>query len=381
MKILLVINSLEGGGAERVACTLAQHWDAGGHDVTIITLHGGPIAYEVPDSVKLHSLESRRLLLGPGRLAALPVGAYELAQFMRKLEPDATISFLARANLIHVLTRAFGNQRPIYISERSFSEAEYVGPRRVVGAMVRRLYPFATQIIAISKGVRESLGRMGVPLSKIITVYNPQSLAAIRAEAASGGTRAEGAPFRIVMSGRLAEPKDYETLLKALAILRLEKKLDVRLVVVGDGPDKVRLHERSRALGIADHVEWKGWTTKVHAVVGGCDAFTFASTWEGFGNVLVEAMACGLPIVATDCPSGPAEILENGKYGFLVPMRDAAGIANAVAELMTKPEVYAEYKRRALEGAERFDVETISARYLEIMTSASSGDQPALATS
>lgn len=368
MKILLVINSLEGGGAERVACTLAQHWSTQGHQVSIVTLHGGPIVYDLPPEVQLYSLEARRLLRGPGRLALVPVGALELARLLEKLKPDATISFLTRSNLIHVLTRWFGNQKPIYISERSFSEAEYVGPRRVVGMMVRRLYPLATRIVAISEGVKNSLGRMGVPTANITTIYNPQNLDEIRAEAQSipAEKRPTQRSFRMVMAGRLAEPKDYGTLLEALAVLR-QRKLDIRLVVLGDGPHKAALHDKARALGVDDCVEWKGWVTNIHAVMATCDVFTFASTYEGFGNVLVEAMACGLPVVSTDCPGGPREILEGGKHGFLVPMFDHVRVAEAVQALVTDPSVYADYKARALARAEAFDVGRVADQYLRLL--------------
>lgn len=388
MKILLVINSLEGGGAERVACTLAQHWSSQGHELTIVTLHGGPIVYDLPPEVQLLSLEARRLLRGPGRLALVPVGAFELARLLDRLKPDATISFLTRSNLIHVLTRWFGNQRPIYISERSFSEAEYVGPRRVVGMMVQRLYPLATRIVAISEGVKNSLGRMGVPLSNITTIYNPQNLDEIRAEAHAPPSAPRHQPrverdrtsgsFRMVMAGRLAEPKDYTTLLEALAVLVRQRKLDVRLVVLGDGPHKAALHDKARALGVDDCVEWKGWVTNIHAVMATCDVFTFASTYEGFGNVLVEAMACGLPVVSTDCPGGPREILEDGKHGFLVPMGDHVRIADAVQALATDEQVYADYKQRALARAEDFEVSIVADQYLRLLKGGALEEAPEL---
>ncbi len=372
MLILIVINSLEGGGAERVACTLAKHWSLQGHELHIVTLHGGPIVYELPPEVRLHSLEARRLLRGPGRLALVPVGALELARLLDRLEPDATISFLTRSNLVHILTRWFGNRRPIYISERSFSEAEYVGPRRVVGMMVKRLYPLATGIVAISEGVKNSLGRMGVPLSTITAIYNPQNLDEIRAAAQTVTRKRSAGSFRMVMAGRLAEPKDYSTLLEALAVLVRQRKLDVRLIVLGDGPHKAALHAKARALGVADCVEWKGWVNDIHAVMATCDVFTFASTYEGFGNVIVEAMACGLPVVSTDCPGGPREILEDGRHGFLVPMGDHERIADAVQALATDAAVYADYKNRALERAECFDVSLVADQYLELL----SGDVP-----
>ena len=106
----------------------------------------------------------------------------------------------------------------------------------------------------------------------------------------------------------------------------------------------------------------------IHAVMARCDVFALTSIYEGFANVLVEAMACGLPVISTDCPSGPAELLEGGTHGFLVPVGDAAAIADAVHALSEDPAVYADYQRRALARAERFDVSIAGQQYLTVLT-------------
>ena len=368
MKIAIVINSLEGGGAERVACTLATHLRRARHEVLIVTLHGGNIAYELPADVRVRHLRSRRFMHGWQRLAFLPLAAAELAAVLAREKPDATISFLTRSNLAHVLTRFYGNRRAIYISERVDAEAEYVGQKRLLGAMVRRLYARADHIVAISEGVRQSLGRMAIPLARITTVHNPQDLAAIRAAAASAPPRPESRrPFRVVMAGRLTRQKGYPTMLDVLSILVNERKLEVQLVVLGDGPDRAALAAQAEQLGVWDCIEWVGWVKNIHAMMGSCDAFAFTSLYEGFGNALVEAMACGLPVVSTDCPSGPAEILDGGRYGFLVPVGDALAIANALASLMNDDALRASYAQRAREGAARFDVSDVAARYLAVM--------------
>jgi glycosyltransferase involved in cell wall biosynthesis len=368
VKIAIVINSLEGGGAERVACTLATHLRREQHEVLIVTLHGGAIAYELPADVTVRHLRSRRFMHGWQRLALLPVAAAELTFLLAREKPDATISFLTRSNLAHVLTRLYGNRRPIFISERVDAEAEYIGQKRVLGEMVRRLYAQADHIVAISEGVRQSLGRMAIPLTRITTIHNPQNLAAIRAAAASAPPRpTERRPFRVVMAGRLTRQKGYPTMLDALSILVNERKLDVRLVVLGEGPDGPALAAQAEHLGVWDCIEWVGWVKDIHAVMGSCDAFAFTSLYEGFGNALVEAMACGLPVVSTDCPSGPAEILDGGRYGFLVPVGDAKAIADALASLMSDDALHADYAQRAREGAARFDVATVAARYLAVM--------------
>lgn len=369
MKLALVINSLEGGGAERVVCTLARHYRTAGHTVVIVTLHGGTVAYELPSDVVVHQLRTRRVTLGLGRVVLLPLAALELARVLARERPDATVSFLMRSNLAHVLTRFLGNNRPIYISEQVDAEAEYIGWKRPLGGLVQRLYPRADHIVASSEGVRQSLGRMGVPLARISTIPNPQDLTLIKADARAVAPESPvGRPFRIVMAGRLTCQKDYPTMLKALALLTQERRLDVRLVILGDGPDRPALEAKARQLGVADDIEWSGWVKNIHAVMARCDAFALTSIYEGFGNVLVEAMACGLPVISTDCPSGPAEILEDGTHGFLVPVGDAVAIAAAVQELVANPTVYADYQQRARARAERFDVSIAGKQYLTVLT-------------
>ena len=369
MKIAFVINSLEGGGAERVVCTLARHYWTGGHTVVIVTLQGGTSAYELPADIVVHHLRTRRLMQGLGRLAFLPLAAFELASVLARERPDATLSFLTRSNLAHLLTRWLGNSRPICVSEQVDGEAEYVGLKLPLRALVRRLYPRADHIVASSEGVRQSLGRMGVPLARIRTIHNPQDLAVIKADARLAAHESPSRrPFRVVMAGRLTRQKDYPTILEALALLRKERTLDVRLVVLGDGPDRPALEAKAQQLGVADGIEWSGWVKNIHAAMARCDAFALTSIYEGFGNVLVEAMACGLPVISTECPSGPAEILEGGTHGFLVPVGDAVAIADAVHVLSEDPAVYADYQRRALARAERFDVSIAGQQYLTVLT-------------
>ncbi len=150
--------------------------------------------------------------------------------------------------------------RPIYISERVDSEAEYVGLKRPFRTLVRWLYPRADHIVAVSEGVRQSLGRMGVPLARISTIHNPADLAEIKADARLAAHESPSRrPFRIVMAGRLTRQKDYPTMLEALALLRKQRTLDVRLVILGDGPDRPALEAKAHQLGVADGIEWSGW--------------------------------------------------------------------------------------------------------------------------
>jgi glycosyltransferase involved in cell wall biosynthesis len=169
-----------------------------------------------------------------------------------------------------------------------------------------------------------------------------------------------------VTAGRLTEQKDYPTLFRAFKQL-CDEGLDTRLVIFGEGPDGPKLRRIARRLDIHTRIDWRGWVASPHAVMAECDVFVMTSRWEGFGNVIVEAMACGLPVVITDCESGPREILADGEYGILVPVGDSPGVAAAIRRLAADPELRATLRARGQARAREFDVSNIARQYVEVL--------------
>jgi glycosyltransferase involved in cell wall biosynthesis len=233
--------------------------------------------------------------------------------------------------------------------------------------LVSSLYPYATRIVAISEGVKASLERLNVPGERVRVIYNPQNLEPfLRPPSDLSAVRRPG-PFRIVTAGRLADQKDYPTLLRAVHRV-CEAGLDARLIVLGEGPHEARLRALATELGITGRVEWRGWVSEPQAVMMTCDAFVLTSKYEGFGNVIVEAMACGLPIVCTDCPSGPREILAEGQHGILVPVGDSVAVASAILRLASDPDLRILFRDRGVARARDFDVAKIALQYVEVLT-------------
>lgn len=371
-RVVLVINNMGGGGAERVLATLANYLHGQlGWQVTIVTLQGGPVRYPLLPGVEVRSLHGRLLSVGVGNVLGLPLLALELAWFLRRRDADAVMSFLVRSNLILVLTRWLGNRRRIIISERCATDVQYAGDTaasRMIRRLITTFYPLADRIVAISKGVKDSLVRLHVPGERVRVIYNPQQLDEIVASLpANGRPRPAGDPFTIVAAGRLTAQKDYPTLFEAVRQLCREG-LDVRLVIFGEGPDEAKLRTLARELEIDARIEWRGWVPSPHAEMAACDAFVITSRWEGFGNVIVEAMACGLPVVCTDCESGPREILGDGEYGLLVPVRDSAAVAAALRQFVADPALRAKYRALGLERARDFDVTRIVEQYVAVLT-------------
>lgn len=345
--------------------TLANHLhDQLGLDVTIVTLDGGVSSYPVSPGVTVRTLWTHHLSLGVLKVVTLPIAALAFAATVRSVRADAAISFLVRANLVMVLSRWLGNPLPARISERIVSVI-YSGWSPTAPAMrtlVRALYPHAASVVAISEGVKRSVVGLGVPAERVRVIYNPQNIAEIAAEARMPEVRTDDS-FRLVMVGRLTAQKDVPTALRALAKVRLAGER-VTLVVLGEGPDKARLKELAVSLGVADAVEWRGWSRPYRALAAG-DVFVLSSRYEGFANVIVEAMACGSPVVSTDCDSGPREILADGMYGILVPVGDSDALAAAIVGLAWDPDRREELRRRGRERARDFDVSVIAPAYLE----------------
>jgi len=227
---------------------------------------------------------------------------------------------------------------------------------------LRRAYPQVDAIVCVSNGVAADLGRLvpAVP-PKVRVVYNPVALSERDAAAPLHPWLTDRAGPVIVAAGRLTAQKDFATLIRAFAGLQVGPP--VRLLILGEGPERDGLLRLSRQLGVADRVALPGFVTNPRAHMAAAALFVLSSAWEGFGNVLVEAMAAGTPVIATDCPSGPREILEDGRFGLLTPVGDAAGLSAAMVEALAAPHDVERLRARAA----AFAPAAVAGRYLELL--------------
>jgi len=390
VKVMFIINQMGDGGAERVVQTLANYLaQKPGFRVSVVTLHGDGVAkmdrevnsdtsggdgYPLREGVSRHTLFSRLLSRGVFKILMLPLQGLELARLVKRQDPEVVISFLVRSNLAHCFSQLFGNRKPVIISERNTSDNQYGSGSlkdRVMLGLIRRLYPRADGVIAISRGVKDSLERLGVLGDKVKVIYNPQPLEEIEARAQEPILEENWLPrdgFTLVTTGRLVEQKDHATLLRAFALVKEEVER-ASLMVMGEGPLKEDLQRMARDLGIGEKVWFAGWRENPFAIMKRSDLFVFSSKFEGLGNAIIEAMACGLPVIATDCPSGPAEILESGKYGVLVPVGDAEAMAREIVFFYRDPSRREKYARLSRERAGEFAVEKISREYRDFAAS------------
>ncbi len=296
-------------------------------DLVLATLDG-PFIKDVARSVRLVDLKARRVA------TSLPA----LVHYLRREQPVALLSAMSHANVVAVLAcRLAGVSTRVVVSEHgnfSISRANAKSLRgRLMGFFMAWAYPYADAVVAVSTGVADNLAQcIGLQRAAIRVIYNPvvtTSLLAQSWQAPKHPWLQHGEPPVIVGVGRLTAQKDFSTLLRAFARLRQDR--NARLLILGEGEMRPRLESLVAELGLVEDVELAGFTENPFAIMRRGALFVLSSAWEGFGNVLVEAMVCDTSVVSTDCPSGPAEILEDGRWGRLVPVGDVGALAFAMA--------------------------------------------------
>ncbi|GAB1584587.1 glycosyltransferase [Phyllobacterium phragmitis] len=361
-RIVFLLASLRGGGAERVFVLMANEMAARGHDVTLLAWNAdGPNAALISGAVKLVDFGLPLKGEGYGKPTTLK-GLLRTARLLRNLAPDAIFSAPEFVNLLAAaalsLARSPARFFPTFHAAGALT-ADRLGAR-VAHAMSSLVAARATRAIAVSAGIGRELEARGYPASKVVVIHNPLPQTVASPEHSHGWRQdlaAMGDGPVIVTAGRLVPVKDHRTLLQAFALLRAKRR--ARLVIFGEGPLDDELRTQARETGIGDAVLFAGYVNTPHACYAIADLFVLSSVSEGFGNVLVEAMAAGVPVVSTDAPHGPREILDNGRYGMLVPVGDSPALAKAMAHMLDHPTPQTELKRRAAD----FDIARIGDRY------------------
>lgn len=346
----------EWGGIERTMLVLCHEFVAQGVEVEFILTRGGQVPYpdEFPEQVRIVDLRSKH------KLDAIP----RLIMHLRRSRPTALLTAKDHAAKVAVLARFFGrlNVRVVVKVTTTLSEALRRSGKR---KFTKRLYPWASGIIAISHGVKDDMVHgLGIPSELISVVYNPIVTPdlAERARNATGHSWLDEDGIPVVLSaGRLTQGKGFSCLMRAFAGLHRERAC--RLVILGEGQERSTLEQLAENLGIADDVLLPGYQRDPIPWMARASVFALASRYEGLGNVLVEAMAVGTPVVSTDCPSGPAEILENGRYGPLVPVDNVQSLTAALGDTLDDP-IAPDVLQH---GAERFHGKPIAKQYLALL--------------
>lgn len=357
--VAFYLPSLACGGIERMTLNLLPPLRAlGFNPFLVVRLAGGELWNEAQAVSRVICLETESRGRAVGRLARV----------IRETRPSVLISS-GRSNLIALWASRLANTGAKVVFREHASLSPSLDPLSGILDPMRLPYflfgRFAHGFVAPSAGVAAHMARAcNVPRAAITVIPNP----AVRVDHASLAAApvdhpffAAGGPPVFLGVGRLVAIKEFETLISAFALVR--RRREARLAFVGDGPMRAALEARCNALGIGRDVVFLGYRDNPIAYMKRAAALVLASAHEGFGNVLVEALAAGTPVISTDCPSGPSDILENGRYGTLVPMRDAEAMASAMARI-------AEARPATDAGqihAQCFRADSIAQRYCEII--------------
>jgi glycosyltransferase involved in cell wall biosynthesis len=361
VRVAFFLTGVKGGGAERAMIAVANHLAGEGLSVDLVLGRpAGPLRGEIDPTVAIFDLGVTRL-----RSMLRPMNRY-----VRSRQPDVVISSLMACDVVMLLGTFLyrWNARLIISVQNNPVEASRHGRRLIDRAwprLIKRFYGRADIVVGISTGVAEVLSQLlDRPPGTVPVIHNPVIVPAFvekaQAEPEHPWYRDGGAPV-ILAAGRLTRQKDFPTLVRAFAAL--VGLTDARLIVIGEGEERASLQGLIQELGIADRVSLPGFAANPYAWMKGARVFVLSSRWEGFGNVLAEALACGTPVVATDCPSGPADILEGGAYGSLVPVGDVEALARSMGETLDAPVDHDALIARGMQ----FTVERIAPRYLELI--------------
>jgi glycosyltransferase involved in cell wall biosynthesis len=303
-----------------------------GHPVDLVVADvRGKLTNQIPDGVRLVDLHCSRVI----------TSLVPLAGYLRKERPLAVISFMDHANIVALLARMMGNRatRVVATVHNTLSVATASSNNRrskLLPALIRLVYPLADRMVAVSQGAADDLMRI-TGLTGVEVIYNPvitPDLLAARQAAPPHPWLEEGQPPVILGVGRLTPQKDFPTLVRAFALVRRQRP--ARLIIIGEG-DTSELEGLARQLGVGSDVLLAGYQPGVPAFMARAAVFVLSSAWEGLPTVLIEALALSRNIVSTDCPSGPREILQDGRLGRLVPMRDPEKLSEAIIASLDQP--------------------------------------------
>jgi glycosyltransferase involved in cell wall biosynthesis len=355
LHIMFVAPELAGGGAERILLQILKHLDRRRFRCSLALFSKkGALLGEVPEDVEVHDIGEGRHYRAAGLLRIV----FKLRALFKRRRADVVFSVINTANFPAALAGRFAGSK-VFVHEVSHPyldlREEFAYPR-IAMALLRMTYPLAHVQVALSNGIRESLIKdFGQDPEKIVVSYVPLDLDRITEmmrEPVEGGWFSGDEPV-VLGVGALIERKGFHVLLRAAAEAGRDKPLKV--VILGEGADRERFEALASDLGISDRVFFPGFDPNPYRYFSRASAFVLSSFHEGLAIVVVEALHAGVPVVATDCPVGPAEILEGGRHGELVPVGDHKAMAAAIRRVLDDAQLKRRRRESGIKRAQDFE--------------------------
>ncbi len=357
MRICFFLGTLNLGGIGKLTLNLTEEFLNRGIEVDLFLLKKeGDYSEQIPKGARVFVAEGNNILR-----------VLKFLQYLRKEKPNVSISTRQRLSIGNIVACFFTITEPIVSVHTNITvENEKLGKqRKATDIITKLLYKIPDKFIAVSNGVAKDLNfRTGVDISKIRVIYNPvyveksDNITTLHKEVES---LIKNDKTYVISAARFTEQKDLFTLIRAFHIVR--KKRDLYLVILGDGPLRNEIVNLIDELNLSDYVILTGFVNNPENYIERACLFVMSSKWEGFGNVLVEAMGVGTPVLSTDCPSGPSEILEDGKFGHLVEVENPQLMANGIINTIDNPIS----SSKLIERAKDFSVSKIADEYLKFL--------------
>lgn len=337
-KVAIFLPDLSGGGAERSMLNLAQGMVEQHYAVDLVVAQRkGALTSQIPQGVQVIDLGHGRVAHRWRTVKCLPA----LIRYLRQERPHALLSALSEANMVALCARRLAGVplRVVVNEQNTLSISAFDSPNRLMHLapkFAKHIYGWADGVVGVSQGVVDDMVTvLGISGQRAQVIHNPGITPEVREKARAPLDHPWFRPSQppvVLGVGRLTKQKDFETLIKAFAHVRQARP--ARLLILGEGTERVPLEEQVRALGLEADVSLPGFVENPYAYMAHAPVFVLSSLWEGLPTVLVEALYCGAGLVATDCPSGPREILQGGRFGCLTPVGSATALAAAIQKTL-----------------------------------------------
>ncbi|PXF55737.1 MAG: hypothetical protein C4B57_01675 [Deltaproteobacteria bacterium] len=365
-RLIFLVPSLAGGGAERVATTLlpylARHFD-----LTLVLLENRR-SYPIPAEVAVAAF-SESLNSHTAHIIRIPYHILALARLIRRHRARVVLSFMEQANIINIMASYITGHHAV-ISQHINPRQQYKGKGllgRAISQTSARLYPKADRIIAVSNGIKEIIiSDYFLDTRRIAVIPNPVDISFIAKMSKREPSIALPGDYLLHVGRLKVTHKAHDILLNAFKKLHSGHP-NLKLILVGEGPDKKQIQVMVKDLDLAESVILAGWQENVFAFMARAKALILCSRYEGRPHVLAEAMACGCPVIATDCQTGPREMLGDNEYGLLVPVDDPEALARGVEGLLADEPRRAYFQDQARKRAQDFDLEQIGSKYVRLL--------------
>jgi len=349
------------GGAEKVIATLANKLSESGREVTIVTfLDQNDFSNVLDTRIKIDYLSVKNF----------KTSFFVLCNYLHKNRFDNFIANIWPLTIFSLPIRFFSRKTNLVFIEHCILSEQYKSKHLIFKFLLKlsisMFYRFAHHVVCVSQGVKDDLISFGVPKNKSLVIFNPLMPAFSNAcDLKNKKIRnwIQGSSINLVAVGQLIQAKNFLNLIKSINILVHREKYDLRLLVLGDGEERVALEDAINEYSLGQHVYLPGWVEDPIPFIESSDLLVLSSDYEGFGLVIIEALSVGVNVVSTNCKTGPSEILKGGEFGFLCAVNDEKSLSSSIKEALKKPLP----KNKLLERASDFSPRKITEEYEKIL--------------